>query len=404
MLKEEYEVSLVFIQTGLERINGLNHKGLTLYALFNLRLSCEYYFVKQANQAKSGLIKSIYNYASKAAKAIGRVNAWFIFPRPKCYSLWPDNLTWFYPKAYRKLVELHKSNRLDSIFTINSPFPAHLAGRKFKQNFPDVKWITYTVDPYSRAADFTKTLIFSKLKAKIDIIEEKSIYQLADHNFVSEEVFDTDATLINLAINKTEPIPYLLVSARAASDSWNFPSDKINLVYAGRFYNKIRNPEYLLKTFLAIDNPNLLLHLFTKSDCDNLIDFYINRSNGRIIRQAQVTIDQLPEILIKADILISVGNSISAFKPSKILEYIGTGRPIIHFYQNKLQDEILLKYRLALQINQSLEDIDQNAQLVKDFCLKMRGSSILFPELSNNFPQHTFIQIRSLLINGINKH
>jgi len=402
MLKADYDVSIVFIQTSLDRIDGVKHNGMTFYAIYNVRLYCEHYFIEKAKSSSSKILGQIFSVASKIVKAFGRINAWFFFPRTKCYSLWPNNLSWFYPKAYRKLVRLHQENKLDVVFTVNSPFPAHLAGRKFKYKFPDVHWVTYTVDPYARAHDFTKTWLLPTLKAKIDKGEEKCIYNLADYNFVSEEVFSTESKLFDQALNKTVALPYLLVPVNEISYSSIFSKNKINLVYAGRFYETIRNPEYLLKTFLAIDNPDILLHLYTVSDCDSLIDSYVNRSNGRIIRHETVSVDKVSGVLSQADILISVGNSTASFKPSKIFEYIATCKPIVHFYQNGLKDNVLINYLAVLQIDQAKLHPKLNSKIVEDFCYRNKNTNINWQDVIRKYQKHSIKSIKSLILKGIN--
>lgn len=402
LLKEEFDITIIFIQSGKERINGIKHKGVTLHAIFNTRLYFEAYFIEKERKSKHKIFRQLFSYLVKVTKAIGRLNAWFIFPRSKCYLLWPGNITWFYPRAYRELIKIHKEQKLDFVFTFNSPFPAHLAGRRFKRKHPGVKWITYTVDPFTRAMSFTKTIIFPKLREQINFNEEKSIYDLADYSFVSEEVFDTDRPLFSKALHKTKPLPYVLQPINRISKLSVFPIDKINLIYSGSFYKSIRNPEYLLKTFLSIRNPDILLHLFIYSDCEDLINYYIDQSNGRIIRHTMVGHDAIINILLGSDILISVGNSTSAFKPSKIFEYISTGKPIVHFYQNGLNDDVLSKYPFALQINQNEANPATNATMVERFCIKFKDSRLDADEIAALYPNNMPEQIYKTLIKAFN--
>lgn len=402
ILKADYDVSMVFIQNGLGKIDGIRHNELSLYAVYNACLYFEHYLVDKAKNSTSNILGQVIMMAIIIVKAIGRINAWFVFPRTKSYSLWPDNLSWFYPKAYQKLASLHKENKIDVIFTINSPFPSHLAGRKFKNKYPETRWVTFTIDPYARAADFTNRWLFPKLKFKIDTIEEKSIYELADYNFVSEEVFLTEYKTFNQVLNKTVALPYLIVPIKEISDQSRFPKNKINLVYTGRFYETIRNPEVLLKTILMIDNPDIILHLYIESDCDSLIDSYINRSNGRIVRHESVSIDKVPEILSQADILISLGNSTSSFKPSKIFEYIATGKPIVHFYQNGILDNVLINYFSVLQIDQDKSLSKLNIKILEEFCLRNYNAKINWQDIIRKYEKHSIKSVKPLIINGIN--
>ncbi len=402
ILKADYDVSMVFIQSGSDRIDGIKQNGLNLYAIHNARLNFERYLIAKSKNSPSLLFCQVLEVAIKTVKAIGRINSWFVFPRTKSYSIWPDNLSWFYPKAYRKLLRLHEKKKIDVLLTINSPFTAHLAGRKFKNKYPDIRWVTFTIDPYARAADFTKRWLFPKLKVNIDAKEEKMLYESADFNFVTEEVFSTEYKMFNQVLNKTIALPYLIVPIKEITSHSIFPKNKINLVYAGRFYKTIRNPEFLLETFLLINNVDIILHLFVESDCDSLIDSYISRSNGLIIRHQPVGFEKVPEILSQADILISVGNSTSSFKPSKIFEYIATGKPIVHFYQNGFQDNVLINYLVVLQIDQNTSPSMLNSKNFEDFCIRNYNANIDWQDIARKYKKHSIESIKPLVLKGIN--
>ena len=391
ILKENYDVSVVFIQSGLEKINGVSEQGLILYALFNLRLYLENYFIAKAKKKDHSIIQKFFQLMVLFIKAVGRIQS---------NILWPNNLRWFYKKAYKKLLELHQKTQIDCIFTINSPFTAHLAGRKFKSNFPNVRWMTYTVDPFSSVIKEHSNFLFPKLRGKIDLREERNIYQQADINFVSEEVYATDQAIFAEVIDKIIPLPYMLIEIPTTKKEY-FSSENINLLYAGRFYRSIRNPEYFFRAFLEIENPKIILHLYATSDCEQLIEKYIRLSKDRIIRYDPVGIEEIQKIMTKADILISIGNSSAAFKPSKTFEYISAGKPIIHFYQNGNRDDILDQYPLSLQIDQNEPDIIKSANLLQIFCIKNKCKSIAWNEISSIYSKHSRISIQKLLFQGV---
>jgi glycosyltransferase involved in cell wall biosynthesis len=400
ILKEKFQVSIIFIQSGDETYNGSVKQGLKLYSIFSPRLWLERTFEKCASQRTAPCSIRLFQFATNIVKFSGRLGAWFLPVRPKSYWLWPDNLIWYYSKAYKQLEKNNSLENIDTLLTINSPFPAHLAGRKFKKKYPHVRWLTFTIDPFARASDFSKQWLFRSLKARVDTAEEKGVFKTADLNFVSEEVYETDTEIFSEVIDKVIPIPYLLNKPEPTVGESMFAQGKINLVYAGRFYRSIRNPEYFLRIFCSMENPDITLHLFTFSDCDDLIDKYVSLSSGRIIRHAPVTTEQIPDILNQANILVSVGNSTTSFKPSKLFEYLATGKPILHINQSNQHDEVLEKYPLCIQVYPGNISETDTALEIQQFCKAHVHKQLPWESVNTLFPQHSLENIRNTILSN----
>jgi glycosyltransferase involved in cell wall biosynthesis len=273
-----------------------------------------------------------------------------------------------------------------------------LAGEAFKKMYPDVRWLTYTVDPFYAGYKRGKK---DRPKCVKALSVEKGVLSHADANFLSEEVYENSKELYSEVLDKTYPLPYLLPHHDHQADN-RFDSNKINLVYTGRFYRDIRNPEYLLRTFLLTKNTDLVLHLYAASDCEKGIDEYVRQSSGRIVRHGLVDAVEIQKVINSADILVSVGNSIPEFKPSKTFEYIATGLPIINFYQNGLIDEVLERYSCALQIDSNIDNYDAAVE-VKNFCIINRGKQMESSSIHSVFKKHVPNNIKNILIKVINR-
>ncbi|SDJ26512.1 hypothetical protein [Proteiniclasticum ruminis] len=393
LLGENYKIDVVFIQSGFTKYNGHIDQGQTLYSLSNWRLRIEDWLIKHEKNSKNRVLKRMCIKGIIVLKAIGRVQSLLLFP---------NNLRWFYKSSFRTLCSIHKREPIDLIFTVNSPFAAHLAGRDFKKKYPNVKWITYTADPfhvrYRNRSNFVSNLKYQKaINAEIQVLDE------ADVNFLSEEVYANCEELYELIKDKTFSLPYLLPNNYRKRSDLLFDSTKVNLVYAGRFYKDIRNPEYLLKSFLKTKNENLVMHLYASSDCETLINHYVKQSGGRIVRHDLVKPDEIEVVLNSADILLNVGNSIPEFKPSKTFEYISTCKPIINFYHNGCYDEVLDKYPLILQINTE-DDEKLSAESIEEFSQKSKNSYIDKKLIDELYLKHSDDYIKGLLLTAIEKH
>lgn len=389
LIKDKFNIDIIYIQSGLERHYGVINNDETLYGLSNWRLLIETWLQEQSRKATSKLLRTLSAIGVIGIKFIGRIQSVVLFP---------NNLRWFYKNALDTLCDIHKENPIDVIFTVNSPFSAHIAGEAFKKIYPSVRWVTYTVDPFhvehNRKRRNKKS--WSSVKA---FSAEKKIIDYADYNFLSEEVYNFSDKLYENACDKTYPLPYLLPYNSNQGDD-RFNSSKINLVYAGRFYKDIRNPEYLLQSFLLTKDENIILHLYAASDCETLIEKYVRKSNGRIIRHELVNSQEILKVLSSADILINIGNTLPEFKPSKTFEYIATGRPIINLYQYDLKDEILGRHPIVLQISTNM-DHRNAAQEIEKFCVNNNGIRIPLLDIEKIYEDNSNKKIREILLKGI---
>lgn len=264
------------------------------------------------------------------------------------------NLLYSYVSAARKQLEkIHANRPVDVIFSVGAPMAAHAAARDFRKKHPAVRWVTYTVDSYTAA---------NKGSEKAQAYES-AVLGDSDCVLLSEEIYDNSKAMYRTFAEKCCPLPYLMPLTPAQDpDTRYLPDGKCNLVYAGRFYKNLRHPEYLLQLAMEMDD-SCVLHLYCQSDCDSLIDDYVSRSGGKIVRHKPVSVDTIQKIYAEADVLVSVGNNMVEFKPSKTFEYIASGKPILNIYYEGLRDEVLEQYPAALQLSREEAVEDATAAL-----------------------------------------
>ncbi len=181
-----------------------------------------------------------------------------------------------------------------------------------------------------------------------------------------------------------------------------FSKDSTHLLYAGSLDIEGRNPKYLCDAFIEISNRcNVKLHFYSRGNCENMIIKYQKRSQYRIVRHGYVDRDVLLKAISSADILISIGNKESEMIPSKIFEYIYTGKPIIHFYKSENDSSITYykHYPKALLINEN-DDFLTNVNKISNFInTKQKKLSIdnLKELYIQNTPQYTVNFINEIL-------
>lgn len=99
--------------------------------------------------------------------------------------------------------------------------------------------------------------------------------------------------------------------------------------------------------------------------------------------------------MLRADILVNIGNTVSFQTPGKIFEYMAMGKPIIHF--QKTVDDPCLKYfkdyPMVLIINELENDPVKHAQMIEEFCRQNQKRTLSFEEVSQIIPQYTSKQV-----------
>ncbi len=306
----------------------------------------------------------------------------------------PNNLYGYVKKAQAKLAAIHSKRPIDVIFSVGAPMAAHVAAKKFRKTHPDVRWVTYTVDSYGAqnkgSRRYAAALAF-----------ESAVLQTSDRVLLSEEIMESSPELCRAFSEKCMALPYLMPPSCLVQDSSGyFDPEKIHLVYAGRFYKSIRNPEYLLQLALAMD-ADCVLHLYCQSDCDGMIDDYVHRSNGKIQRHTPVSTEEIQRIYGAADVLVSVGNSTPEFKPSKTFEYIASGKPILNICYEGLRDAVLEEHPLVLQVERTVS-IPEASLALQSFVFQNRGKILSRTQMDAIYYKHSSENILAILQTAVN--
>lgn len=182
-----------------------------------------------------------------------------------------------------------------------------------------------------------------------------------------------------------------------------------NLLFVGKFYADIRNPQYLFDLMEKLEGTNIVLHIvgplnymgFDKA----YIDKYFTNKIENIRFYGAVPPAEADALLGQADILVHMGNSIDTAMPSKILDYISSGKPILNLCKIRTCPTIPLmeRYPLGLTLFEPSVVSDQESVIsrqqsvisdllveqVKDFCMKNKGKQIPYEQIEKLYPECT---------------
>lgn len=179
--------------------------------------------------------------------------------------------------------------------------------------------------------------------------------------------------------------------------------EKIRLLFCGWLYSDIRSPKYFFDIVSHLDERFEVT--FMGKECDKLRERFPIVTKAKIITMPQQPYEVALQAMKDADILINIGNSIPVHMPSKTLEYINTGKPIVNFY--KLPDCPTLyytqRYPLALNLFEGEKDADLAAQTFTNFCLTQKSKTVDHAWIEQEYADCTLQYIAQKILDFLEK-
>lgn len=264
---------------------------------------------------KDSFIRKVYN------------NTW-----SKLY--WPDYAFLWYFSALRLSQKIINTRNINNIITVSWPFTDHLIGYKLKNN-NNVYWLADTIDPFS----FHPSINNQKVYSRINYIVEKQVLNTSDIvSVLTNKMKDKYISLFpklndKVKINHNVFIPPFIPVRLSVKDKL------IKLVFVGTLNPNVRSPDNLLdffKQLLNLHSRNTYeLHFYGNINA-SLANFnpYKDLLKESIFIHDFIPKKQIIDVLLDATILVNIGNNNPYQEPSKLIEYVYVGKPILNLYSN----------------------------------------------------------------------
>lgn len=296
------------------------------------------------NEQKGGRFYREYrNMVSRASKLVHITS----------YPLRSDALVRRYRNAVREILKERTNVTVVASFT---PLEAVLAGEILKREYKErVKFIYYSTDTLSNEQGEDGFLPAS-YRQKCGIRWEKRLFAAADKILVMEchqKHYFSD--VYKAFQEKMSVVNFPLFSKLDVKERAKDLSDEISMVYAGSLYRVLRNPQFLCDCLVKLSKEmNISVDFLGGGDCGDILEKSGRESEGHIRGHGMQSNDTAMRYISNADVLLSIGNAESPMAPSKIFEYMATGKPIVHTYTYEKDPclEPLRKYGNALIIKE----------------------------------------------------
>ena len=227
-------------------------------------------------------------------------------------------------------IELVKREKFDVMFSMHEPPSSHICALKIKEEFKDLPWVTYWSDPWLK--DSTRANI-SKARRKFEGSFEKKIVELSDRFiFVTKANRDDYVNSYNIPIEKTFIVTrgYDEKQYKEIKEKSNpklIEKEKINFVYAGEIFSKLRNVNPFIDALNVIKNENIDLYnklnimFFGNIDSDEVK----NKLNviDKVSVSPRIPYDEALGYMLNSQVLLLFGNKNSKQIPAKVYDYFG---------------------------------------------------------------------------------
>lgn len=316
----------------------------------------------------------------------------------------PTRRNWLTKRFHEKLINIDIEKQIDVLISASDPICSHIAAYQYHKDNPHTKWITFSFDPIASNFYNYNNIAFKKKRKRRLHKLSKNIYVNADFNITNLELYNPLLSIYALSKETTFCFQYLLsqtinqiTKTNISNENKDIKSDMINFVYAGSLKRQMRNPQQMLSTISSLDNA--FLSLFVSGDCDDIINKY---TNHRVSVSRLIPRDDYLKLItsFETDFLINIGNNGSLQMPSKLLELISTGKPLINFYYDKdYSYDLVQKYPNGINIWQ----YDETAiNKVSHFCNGYRGKYVDYKDLAeiyvDNILENQMEQLNKLFI------
>ena len=241
---------------------------------------------------------------------------------------WPDYSMFWLLSIIKNKKKLNID--YDIMISVSLPFSSHIAGYIINKK-KKKEWIMDIGDPFTLKKDAPENNKY--LYWFLNKYYENKFYLLASKIlFTHKESLDFHQEYFKIDTSKTfvaNPISKFNHEIFNKSLNYDYSSKPIKFGYFGIFTKGVRSPRNFLESIKGIDD--LEIFWYVNEDSREQIksnNLMISNSHFKSIVPREEAIDLMAD---SVHCLISIGNMNTNQLPSKVIEYLSTGKPVIHF-------------------------------------------------------------------------
>jgi len=320
-LSAEHEIHVLSLDAQTEGSSGIPYGGRRVQGT---RLGHWYWRMETTSWSSYSRLRKCWAFLPKCAY---RALSSFVFP----------DSTSLHLESFRSALKaLLEEQQFDAVVSSVWPFSGYFLGRTVKGAQPECRWILDIGDPLfgnSARASVSK----SRERRMKDL--EGSALELADAVIVTnpgtKEHFLTcyggriAPGKIRVVPNGTAPPPERAKDAALARSK---NGGRWTLVYAGRFYQRLREPYALFEAVRSMRDRGVELLIYghrsefiTEAEVDGV----------SIKFEGETSHEKMPAVYENSDVVVFIDNAYGVQTSGKIFELVAARRPVLFIYMNE---------------------------------------------------------------------
>lgn len=303
---------------------------------------------------------------------------------------------------------LSNVNNIDLIIPTCYPFEAVVAAQEYKDEINNkVQIIPFLFDKFADSPTLHRNKYNKRIKYKYNLLLEEQMIKS------STRVLYVDSWILKMKkyfsqydeklIHVEHPLIIDHFAEMATSNKVD-NNDYINVTYTGVLDKAVRPPSITLNIISKmIEKYNRLrFHFYVIGNAVDEVNYYSKKYSENIISHGQVESKVALLKIKQSNILLSIGNTDTTLIPSKIFEYMSSGKPIIHFYHSDDDRVIsmLKDYELGYCVDQNKNISDSEIVSLIDFCISKKNSNKSFEEVQRTFYKASPKHISNIILNA----
>lgn len=278
----------------------------------------------------------------------------------------PDMYLNWAKSASKYGIELAKREKFDVMFSMHEPPSSHICALKIKEEFRDLQWVTYWSDPWLK--DSTRANI-SKARRKFEGSFEKKIVELSDRFiFVTKANRDDYIKSYNIPVEKTFIVTRgydekQYSEIKKSSKPRFINKDKINFVYAGEIFSKLRDVNPFIMALNDIKDKNVEIYnklnvmFFGNIDDEDIKNKLMKVENVNV--SPRIPYDEALGYMLNSEVLLLFGNKNSKQIPAKIYDYFGADGLIFVILgdENDPIKDVVKNKKKCIVVNNNIQEI-----------------------------------------------
>jgi glycosyltransferase involved in cell wall biosynthesis len=248
------------------------------------------------------------------------------------------------------------------------------------------KKICYMLDPYWSNVS---------MPYAVSIKREQRLYEAIDGAFVTDLMAaENENTCLAPYRGKMHvlPFPGLEEKKDGRRAATILLTGNIQMVYIGNLYPSVRSPEGLFRLMEKLPQQvGLTIFGGGREGFDKkYFPAWQEKLGSRLALHTPVDAKTASDLLLHGDILVNLGNTVANQLPSKVFEYLSTGRPVLNLYALDACPTLPYFARYPLACSIKAGDLStETIQNVENFCLAAKGKALPFAQVESLFSENT---------------